>query len=300
MALYKDLHITDNFYGVTEDKGDLIVNNGERNDRLPVGSNGFLLVADDTQPLGVKWSETNAPTISFIGSSLSNVPLSTNSTNFINIDYFDATPMVGDYVVLLSLVYEVSDSSEQAVFAVFKNGVIITDSARNVGIPSQGNRLSFGLVYNTNFSGADTYSVRFRSTSLDSTVTLYEGSSYLLRFTNSNQLFSSSTFSTNSNVPIEVTDLTATPNEGVYLILLDLVYEVNKNGKKLYIGIYKDDVLIPESERQYDTLLNSRTNAQIIVTTSVNGANTIKVKFYVDSNAEATVFDRNLVLTILS
>jgi hypothetical protein len=44
----------------TTTKGDLIVTDGTNNTRLPVGTDGFTLLADSTQTTGVKWSA--APT----------------------------------------------------------------------------------------------------------------------------------------------------------------------------------------------------------------------------------------------
>lgn len=50
----------------TTTKGDIIVNNGTDNVRVPVGTSGTALVADSTQPSGVKWGTpgiTNVTTI---------------------------------------------------------------------------------------------------------------------------------------------------------------------------------------------------------------------------------------------
>ena len=37
-------------------KGDLIVDNGTNNVRLPVGTNGYVLTADSTATEGLKWA----------------------------------------------------------------------------------------------------------------------------------------------------------------------------------------------------------------------------------------------------
>lgn len=50
-----------NITSPTTTKGDLIVR-GSTDTRLPVGINGTVLMADDSQPLGVKWSTTSSST----------------------------------------------------------------------------------------------------------------------------------------------------------------------------------------------------------------------------------------------
>jgi hypothetical protein len=41
-------------------KGDIIVRSATANARLPVGTDGYMLVADSTQPLGVKYTTPSA------------------------------------------------------------------------------------------------------------------------------------------------------------------------------------------------------------------------------------------------
>ena len=43
-------------------KGDLLVNNGSVDTRLPVGTNDYILTADSTQATGMKWAQNNAAT----------------------------------------------------------------------------------------------------------------------------------------------------------------------------------------------------------------------------------------------
>ena len=43
-------------------KGDLLVNNGSVDTRLPVGTNDYILTADSAQATGMKWAQNNAAT----------------------------------------------------------------------------------------------------------------------------------------------------------------------------------------------------------------------------------------------
>jgi hypothetical protein len=60
------VHVAKRILGITKDtvqaKGDLIVGSApEEVDRLPVGQNGQILVADSSAPLGVRWENPTSP-----------------------------------------------------------------------------------------------------------------------------------------------------------------------------------------------------------------------------------------------
>jgi hypothetical protein len=55
-SIFNNLWVDNDFYGVTTTKGDLIVNDGIKNASLGIGADNYVLTADSTQPLGVKWA----------------------------------------------------------------------------------------------------------------------------------------------------------------------------------------------------------------------------------------------------
>ena len=66
----------------TTTKGDLIVNNGTNNIRLPVSTDAWVLTADSTVAAGVKWAL--APTSTFTGGTLSsNLTLAAGTTSLV-------------------------------------------------------------------------------------------------------------------------------------------------------------------------------------------------------------------------
>jgi hypothetical protein len=65
----------------TTTKGDLIIRSAGQNDRLPVGPDGYTIIADDSEPLGIRWAEfaaleTIAPVSASYITVSSNSPLS--------------------------------------------------------------------------------------------------------------------------------------------------------------------------------------------------------------------------------
>lgn len=66
-------------------KGDITVNNGTNNVRLPVGTDGYTIVADSTQDGGIKWAVAAAGTVTNVGGTTDRITSSGGTTPNIDI-----------------------------------------------------------------------------------------------------------------------------------------------------------------------------------------------------------------------
>ena len=105
----------------TTTKGDVIAHNGTNNVRLPVGTNGYLLVADSAQSTGLNW--TNSPsftgTVSFNG-ELTPAAISANTNNYAptGIDTCNFLRLSASGNFNLTGIIAPSPASNQAIFVV--------------------------------------------------------------------------------------------------------------------------------------------------------------------------------------
>ncbi len=306
MSLLKDLEITNNFYGITTTKGDIIVNDGTKNTRLPVGTNGYALVANSSQPTGLEWAFINggggSSSIAYFNYTLASSPFSTNNTSYVPINDLANTPELGNYVMLLSATYSISKATETAEFGFFRDGVLMSGSNRVVGAAVPNKRTAFYMQFDTTFSGTEVMSTRFRSSSTLSTVTLYDASLLLVKFTTATQYnVVGVEFATNATTPVEIPDMTNTPALNVYLVLFSGTFSITKNNKSITFGLYKNASLINASAREYGALPNTKTLVQLMTVVSFSGSDSCKVKINVsDSTVDGIVYDRSLILIPLN
>lgn len=303
MSSFKDLEVINEFYGVTTTLGDIIVNDGVKNNRLPVGSDNFVLTADSSEATGLKWAASQGGgnnSIVYINQRLTTLPISTNSTVFVSISQFQNTPLVGNYVILLSMTYSISKVNNRfATIGLFKNNILIADSDKQIESYSAGKKSIFYSQIVNSFNGTDVLTVKFNSNNSDSTVSIYDGRIILLRFGNSTQIKSNVLFSTNFTSPISITDMTNTAPSGLFLVLFNCIYTITKNNRSILIGLYKNGALIPGTEKMLDPFSNKRSIIQINTTTTFAAEEfTVKIN---STNIDSTVsiYDRNLIFVPL-
>lgn len=306
MSLLNSLDITGEFYGITTTKGDILVNDGTKNVRIGIGTDDYVLTADSTAPNGLKWAAQTGGsgptnTVDYYQYTLSTLPLSTNYTSPVSITEFQNTPLAGSYVILCSLSVSITKSNQSAQIGFYKNGVLISGSNKTIDPSAAGRIMFFYAQFLTTFSGTDVFTVRYNSDTTNSSIIIYEGNLLLIKFTNSSQLFGTTEFSTNSTSPIEISDLSTTPNAGVFLILVNTTYSLSKNNRTITLGIYKDSSLINNASRTLGGPPNIRLTSQLSIVGTFTGSELLNVRLN-SSNADcdATTQIRNLILVPLS
>lgn len=305
MSVVRDLEITNNFYGILTTKGDLLTNDGNKNIRFGVGDDGYSLIADSKSPNGLKWEligDNTQNSIEYFQYNLENFPFSTNNTSYVNIVELENIPESGNYVLFLSATYSLSKTDRSVTFAFYNNENIISSSSRNVETFIANKRISFHHQFTTTFSGSDILSVRLHTDNKDATVTLYDASLLLIKFTSNDQInIVNSDFSMNATIPIEIKDLTSIPKIGVYLIIFNCIFELTKNNRTITFGLYKNNTIIAGSEREYSALPNTKTVAQLSTIVSMSGEDISKVKVNVSNyDVDGIVYDMNIILIPLS
>jgi hypothetical protein len=305
MSLINSLTLSNSFYGITTTKGDLLVNDGIKNNRLPVGSNAYVLTADSTEPTGIKWAlptATEGNVIEYFQYILTTLPISTNSTTPISIAEFQSTPPLGNYVILINITYSLSSLNRSCTFGLYKNGTLIPDSSTTIDGTGSEKKTIYYFQFVETFSGSDIFTVRFNTNNINATAIIYEGILQLIKFTNASQyVTTNSDFSTNSISPIAIPDLTNTPISGVFLVLFNSVFSVAKNNQSITVGLYSDGSLISGSSRTLIPIINSRTMCQMNVVTSFSGSNILTVRVNSSSiSSDVVIYDRNLTIIPLA
>jgi len=305
MSVFNSLTVLDEFEGVTTTKGDLIVNNGTTNIRLPIGLNDYVLTADSNEPSGIKWSvggggggSTNV--IEYFQFNLTNTPLSTNNTSPVIIDEFQNTPTAGNYVILCSLVTSISNININGEIGFYKNNVLLTGSNKiiNPALPRKLNNFYLQVV--TNFGGSDVFDVKFNSQTTNSTISISEGNLLLIKFTNSEQFLSNIEYSTNATIPV-ILDITTTPDSGFYLVLFSTTFSLTKNNETITIGLYKDNTLINNGERTLGGAPNTRLEYQFSTITDFTGTQLLNIKVNSSNkNNDIILYTKNLIIIPIS
>lgn len=300
MSLFQSLEVLDNFYGVTTTKGDIIVNDGTKNTRLPIGADNYVLAADSTTATGLKWvvQTGGSSSIDYFQYVLSTVPISTNSTTPINITEFQNTPPTGNFLMITNITYSLSRTNRNLTIGFYKNGVLISGSARTVSAGAANIRTVMSLQFIAAFNGTDIFTVRYSVNNTDTTATIHEGNTILVKFTNASQLnVTNNNFSINSISPIAITGLTTTPALGVYLILFNTTYTLQRNNRTATFGLYIDNSLITGSARTVNAALSVLTPFQSNITAAFSGTQTVSVRVNSSNiDNDVTVYDRNLIL----
>lgn len=109
-------------------KGDLLAHDGTNNIRVPVGTNGYVLLADSTQASGLRWAVSGNITTSFVSSTTT---ITTSSTTDVVMTGMTLTPGAGDYIVMFSGSISVNSATDRETrVSIYVNGTIVADSVR--------------------------------------------------------------------------------------------------------------------------------------------------------------------------
>lgn len=181
MSLFRDLEITNDFYGVTISKGEIIVNNGIKNARLPPGPDGYTLITDSTQSTGLKWTQINGYNIiKYFQYNLSNIPFSSNYNNYVNIPGLNSIPEDGDYIILFNCRYSLSRLQRSVTFGLLKNNIHIDHEVVDSICPNR--IISFYTQFTSTFNGTDMIDIGIHTDNIDTVITLYDAKIILLKF----------------------------------------------------------------------------------------------------------------------
>lgn len=186
MSVFNDITIVNNLYAVTTQKGDVMINDGLKNNRLPVGPDKFVITADSTQPYGLKWSDPRFNDIVGTQLSLVTLPISTNSPDPIEILEFTSTPSIGRYTLTYNITYSMSNvTARNTVFGIYVNDVLVTNSARTINSAYPGIYNTFTSQAMLVLGGSDVLKIKYNVSVYDTTTDIINGNMILLKFSSS-------------------------------------------------------------------------------------------------------------------
>jgi hypothetical protein len=300
MSFLRAVTIETDFIGVTENKGEIIVNDGIKNTAQAIGTDGYVLTADSTQATGIKWApSTGSASVSATQKILA-ATFSTNITTPIELTDFTFTPTTGTYLIMVNLTYAISQQSRTMTIGIYKNNTLITDAARTLQNAGSNMRLSFTMQICSAASGTDVFSIKVNSSNNSSTVQVFDGTTTYLKISSCIVTAASSTITTNSTNPFEITDLGSTPPVGSYYIMCNFLYGMSRINQTFTTGLYKSNSLISGTDRIIQTTPGLREVFQVNFVTTFDGSQAFQVKVNVsNSNTTLTIYDRNIIMVPL-
>lgn len=183
MSVFNEVDILGNFYGVTTTKGDIMINDGLKNNRLPIGPDKFVITADSTQPHGLKWSDPRFNDIIYTQVHLTTLPISTNSQTPVSIVEFQLTPPIGKYIIFYNITFAMSTVvSRTTTFGLYVNGVLSPNSSRTLNSYAIGAYNTFNSQFVELLNGTDILTVRYNVNNNDTTTDIINGSLIALKF----------------------------------------------------------------------------------------------------------------------
>jgi hypothetical protein len=183
MTTLRELTIQD-LYGITSNKGDLIVNDGIKNNTISVGSDNYVLTADSTQPMGISWA--NVPSAYTNVINFTTLPLSTNSTTPIAITDVTQTPPKGQYLCIYQVGYYLSKIQQNRYvdLGIYINNVLVSETSEQLNGLVSGQAIYYTNANIVTFSGTDEFTLQYCSSNADTSATIVCGNTVMIRITN--------------------------------------------------------------------------------------------------------------------
>lgn len=123
-----DVRVNVNMSNTTA-KGDLRVDDGTELSTLLTGPNGYILTADSTQPVGLKWAPAGGPSLTACTEVTAVGAASTTSAAYVTVSGMSITPAAGTYFVVFSTTANGSNSSAN-IYCAINAGSVVVESER--------------------------------------------------------------------------------------------------------------------------------------------------------------------------
>jgi hypothetical protein len=182
MTTLRELTVQD-LYGITSNLGDLIISDGIKNSKLPVGTDTYILTADSTQPLGITWQAV--PSANHTITNFTTLPLSTNSITPIIISDTTQTPAKGQYLCIYQVGYYLSKVQQGRYLNIglYSNNILFSGTEENLNVITASQTLYYTNASIITFSGTDVFNLQYYSSNADTSATITSGNVVMLRIT---------------------------------------------------------------------------------------------------------------------
>ncbi len=208
------------FTGITENKGEMLVCDGNSNVKLPVGTDGYVLTSNSSAPLGVEWAVggSGGPMSQPESLYYTNTIFQTTPTSGIGVPLFSVPAFTGMNLILVNFEARSRNlipSNNNFYVVVYKDGVLEPNSLVTFSaLP--GVLSSYTFSYSGMYSGGEDLKVYIYSTTLS--LLSPRSSILLLKISSLISTKLNSVFRTNGG-PVEVLSMTVQPGKYVVLVV---------------------------------------------------------------------------------